>query len=85
MSYNQVVADVATTARDPFPFILLYVINVHLAVCVCVTSPTPPLPQGVPTHDAEGKALSEKQRKKLYKLWQAQKEKYLRHQAATQS
>ena len=31
---------------------------------------------GIPTHDENGKALSEKQIKKLRKLWQTQDKKY---------
>ena len=32
--------------------------------------------QGLPTHDASGQMLSDKQQKKLQKLWQAQEKKY---------
>ena len=32
--------------------------------------------QGLPTHDASGQVLSDKQQKKLQKLWQAQEKKY---------
>lgn len=32
--------------------------------------------QGLPTHDASGQMLSDKQQKKLQKLWQAQEKKF---------
>lgn len=32
--------------------------------------------QGLPTHDASGQPLSDKQQKKLRKLWQAQEKKH---------
>jgi cysteinyl-tRNA synthetase len=35
--------------------------------------------RGVPTHDQEGKPLSDKQMKKLHKLWQAQEKKHQEH------
>ena len=37
--------------------------------------------QGVPTHDASGQPLSDKQQKKLRKLWQAQEKKYQEFQS----
>ena len=40
--------------------------------------------QGLPTHDAEGQPLSDKQKKKLQKLWQAQEKKYQSSSAKTQ-
>ncbi len=39
--------------------------------------------QGLPTHDVEGECLSEKQRKKLRKLWDAQDKKHRDHLTRT--
>lgn len=39
---------------------------------------------GIPTHDATGELLSDKQVKKLRKLWQAQEKKYQEYISKTQ-
>jgi cysteinyl-tRNA synthetase len=38
--------------------------------------------KGIPTHDAEGKPLSDKQRKKLTKQWQVQEEKHRKYKSS---
>lgn len=41
--------------------------------------------QGLPTHDTEGQPLSDKQRKKLRKLWEAQEKKHTEYLARTKA